>query len=156
MSGEDFVLLVSNNSNLEEVREYILSDKGPEIEHGILLNSLNSCLSLLMQNNLHVTEHVNLIDTLREANAELKCLVSTSQDRLEQFMADDNAENATAGEMMNLHAMILKDYEKVNASRDELREQIRILNERIDLNKKDYEVTHRANTLTIERLRRMV
>jgi|TARA_B110000902_G_C14150078_1_gene529168 hypothetical protein len=156
MSSEEFKSLVSNNSNLEEVRDYISSDKGgPNIEHAVLLNTLDSCLALLMQNNLHVSEHVSLIETLREANAELKSLVATSQSRMEQFM-QDNVENDTTDDMKALHAMVLENYAKANVSRNELREQIVVLNERIRVNKADYEVTNRANDLTIDRLRQMV
>ena len=157
MSSEEFKSLVSNNSNLEEVRDYISSDKGgPNIEHAVLLNTLDSCLALLMQNNLHVSEHVSLIETLREANTELKSLVATSQLRMEQFMQDNVVENETTDDMKALHAMVLKNYAKANVSRNELREQIVVLNERIRVNKADYEVTNRANDLTIDRLRQMV
>jgi len=152
---DEFVSLVSNNSNLEEVREYLIS-KGGEIEHGVLLNTLHSCVTLLVQNNLRVSEHISLINTLREANVELKGLVATSQARLEQFLEDNHEENETTEEMRAMHAMVLQNYEKVNASRDELREEIDVLHERIHMNKKDYEVTLLANIMTIERLRKMV
>ena len=150
-SEENFESLVSQNSNLEEVQAFIRGPEASTIAPEILLNTLDACVTLLRQNNMHVEEHKNLIETLQTANAELKGLVSGMQTRLDETVEDNAAVAETLAKVTTFHERIQNIHTETQSPA--LREQVSVMEQRLETQKQEHISEVRSMTLRVQQLR---
>ena len=147
----DFESLVSQNSNLEEVQAFIRGPEASTIAPEILLNTLDACVTLLRQNNMHVEEHKNLNDTLQAANVELKGLVAGLQTRLDESVADNTAVAETLAKVTTFHERIQNIHTETQSPA--LREQVSVMEERLSAQKQEHLSEKRSLDLKVKQLR---
>ena len=152
-STEGFESLVSKNSNLEEVQEFIRGPESKTIAPEMLLHTLDACVTLLRQKNMHSDEHENLIATLQSANAELKRLVSSTQARLDEHLEDNSALVATLGKVTNFQEQITAEHERRGAERAANSATVQVLQERIRVLTEDHDQERRNDKFQISQLR---
>ena len=152
-SAENFESLVSQNSNLDEVQAFLRGDEASTLAPEILLNTLDACVTLLRQNNMHVEEHVNLIETLRAANAELKGLVASTQKRLDSHVEDNSALVDTLSSVAKFHEQMQTEHEQRAGGHEQMMDQVSILNERIERLKETNERDRHSDQAQISQLR---
>ena len=152
-TSNEFKSLVSQNSNLDEVQAFLRGGEASTLAPEILLSTLVSCVSLLRQNNMHVEEHVNLIETLRAANAELKELVASTQARLDSHIEDNSALVNTLSSVAQFHEQMKSEHEQQAGGHEQMMDQVSILNERIERLKETNERDRHSDRVQISQLR---
>ena len=148
---ENFESLVSQNSNLEEVQSFIRGPEASTIAPEILLNTLDACVTLLRQNNMHVEEHKNLNETLQTANAELKGLIAGMQTRLDESIADNTAVAETLAKVTTFQERIQRI--QPDTQSPALREQVSVMQERLTAMKQDHLSETHSKDLQLKQLR---
>ena len=147
----EFESLVSKNSNLDEVQSFIRGPESSTIAPEILLNTLDACVTLLRQNNMHVEEHKNLNETLQTANSELKGLVAGLQTRLDESVADNTAVADTLAKVTTFQERIQRI--QPDTQSPALREQVSVMEQRLTTMKQDHVGVIRSKDLQLKQLR---
>ena len=150
---DGFESLVSKNSNLKEVQEFIRGPESKTIAPDILLNTLDACVTLLRQKNMHLDEHQGLIETLQSANAELKGLVASTQARLDEHLEDNSALVNTLAKVTNFQEQITAEHERRGAEQAVSSTKATVLQERIRVLTEDHEQERRNDKFQISQLR---